>query len=144
MVDPTPVPAPGAAPGSVPSVPGSVPPAAAPVAAPAPTILTFDEFKRLDLRIAKVLSVEDHTNANKLYVIKADIGNGEVRQIVAGIRPFYAKEALVGKSVVVICNLQPAMLRGVQSQGMLLAASAAGSVIVLTTEKDAPAGSKVS
>jgi methionyl-tRNA synthetase len=142
MADPTP--------GAVPA-PAPVPPAAVPTAAAAPSpapaaapMVTFDEFKKMDLRVAKVLSVEDHSNANKLYVIKADIGNGEVRQIVAGIKPFYAKEALVGKSVVVICNLQPAMLRGVQSQGMLLAASAAGSVIVLTTEKDAPAGSKVS
>jgi len=144
MVDPTPVPAPGAAPGSVPPVPGPVPPAAAPVAAPAPTILTFDEFKRMDLRIAKVLSVEDHSNADKLYVIKADIGNGEVRQIVAGIRPFYAKEALVGKSVVMICNLQPAKLRGVESQGMLLAAHGGDAIVVLAPEKDVPPGSKVS
>jgi methionyl-tRNA synthetase len=135
MVDPAPVPA-----------PGSVPPApAAPApAAPATPLLTFEEFKRMDLRIAKVLSVEEHTNANKLYVIKADIGNGEVRQIVAGIRPFYAKEALVGRSVVMICNLQPAMLRGVESQGMLLAAHGGNAIVVLAPEKDVPPGSKVS
>ena len=141
MADSTPVPAPGAAPKPVP--PAAVP-AAAPAAAPALPILTFDEFKRLDLRIAKVLSVEDHSNANKLYVIKADIGNGEVRQIVAGIRPFYAKEALVGKSIVMICNLQPAKLRGVESQGMLLAAHGGDAVVVLMPEKDVPPGSKVS
>jgi methionyl-tRNA synthetase len=139
MADPTPVPAPGAAP-----VPASVPPAAPPAAAPAAPLVTFDEFKKMDLRIGKILSVEDHSNANKLYVLKIDIGNGGTRQVVAGIKPYYAKEALVGRSIVVICNLQPAMLRGVESQGMLLAASGAGSVVVLAPEKDVPPGSKVS
>jgi methionyl-tRNA synthetase len=112
--------------------------------APAGPMLTIDEFKKMDLRIGKILSVEDHTNANKLYVIKVDIGGGEVRQIVAGIKPFYPKEALAGKCAVVICNLQPAKLRGVESQGMLLAAHGGDAIVVLAPEREVPAGSKVS
>jgi methionyl-tRNA synthetase len=98
----------------------------------------------MDLRIAKVLSVEDHANADKLYVLKIDIGGGETRQIIAGIKPYYAKEALVGKTVVAVCNLQPAKLRGVESQGMLLAAHGGDAVIVVSPEKEVPPGSKVS
>jgi methionine--tRNA ligase beta chain len=147
MPDPTP------APGSVPMpTPGPVPPAAAPVTPPVPAkppapatpIVSFGDFKKMDLRIAKILSAEDHPNANKLIVMKVDIGGGETRQIVAGLKPHYAAASLAGKSVAMICNLQPAMLRGVESQGMLLAASGAETVVLLTLEKDLPPGSKIS
>lgn len=141
MPDPIPTPAPAPKPESGPVPPAAAPAPAAPPAAPA---VTFDEFKKMDLRIGKIVSVEDHTNANKLYVIKVDIGGGEIRQVVAGIKPFYAKEALVGRSVVVICNLQTAVIRGVESRGMILAASGAGTVVTLTLDKELPAGSKVS
>lgn len=118
--------------------------------APRPTV-TIDEFRKLDLRIGKIVSAEDHPNANKLYVLKVDIGGGEVRQIVAGIKEHYAREALVGRSVVAICNMQTAKLRGLESQGMVLAVTVAPAAVggaptvaLLAPEKDAPAGSKVS
>lgn len=138
-----PDPAPGPAP-----VPGASPPAAP----AAPATITIQEFKRLDLRIGKIVAAEDHPNANKLYVLKVDIGGGEIRQIVAGIKDFYPREALPGKSVVVVCNLQTAKLRGLESQGMALAAATAappgaaggGMVVLLAPEKEAPPGSRVS
>ena len=75
----------------------------------------------IDLRVAKVLSVDDHPDAKKLYVLKIDLGN-EKRQLVAGLKEFYKPEELVEKKIIVVCNLKPAKLRGVESQGMLLAA----------------------
>lgn len=118
-------------------------PAPAPAPAPVPTTITIDDFKKVQLRVAKVVEAKLHENANKLLVLKVDIG-GEVRQIVSGIRTWYTPEQMVGKTVVVITNLQPAVIRGVESNGMLLATSSGEQVIVLTTDKDAAAGSKVS
>jgi methionyl-tRNA synthetase len=120
-----------------------VPPAPA-APPPGPAKITIDDFKKLELRTGKVLEVTPHSNADKLYVVKVDIGT-EVRQVVAGIRPYYPDPAvLVGKTIVVVANLQPAMLRGVESNGMILAATGGGSVVVLTPEKEVPPGSKVS
>ena len=110
-------------------------------------IVSFDDFKKLDIRIGNVLSVENHPNADKLYVLKVDIGN-ETRQCVAGLRPYITPEQLLNKSIAVIVNLQPAMLRGVESQAMLLAAStetlSGREVVILAPEKALPPGSKVS
>ncbi len=105
-------------------------------------LVSFDDFQQLDLRIGHVTSVEDHPDADKLYVVKVDVG-GETRQLVAGLKPFMAKDAIEGKRVVVVANLEPAKLRGVESQGMLLAAEDDGEVSLLRPEKDLPAGSKV-
>ena len=109
-------------------------------------MINFEQFKEMELRTAKVLSVEDHPNADRLYVIKVDIGEEEPRTIVGGIKQWYAAEDLVGKTVIVLANLEPATLRGVESCGMLLAASTPerDSVVVLTTEKDLPPGCSVS
>lgn len=110
-------------------------------------MITIDDFRKVELRVARVLEVADHPNANKLIVLKVDIG-GEVRQLVAGLRGHYEAAALVGKSIVVATNLQPAILRGVESQGMLLAASdrstGAEQVILLTLDRPAAPGSPVS
>jgi len=105
--------------------------------------VSFAEFKKLDLRVALVKSVQEHPNAQKLYVLRIDIG-GEERQIVAGLRPYYTPEQLTGRRIVVVCNLEPAMLRGVQSQGMLLAAQDGGRVMALQPDSDAAPGAKVS
>jgi methionyl-tRNA synthetase len=128
------------------AAPATPPPPAAPTPAPppGPPAISIDDFRKLDLRIGKVLSAEDHPNANKLYVLKVDVGNGEVRQVIAGLREHCPRESLSGRSVVILCNLQPAKLRGLESQGMMLAASGAGTVTVLTPEKEVPPGSKVS
>ena len=102
----------------------------------------FVEFKKLDIRVAKVLSVENHPNADKLYVLKIDLG-GEQRQIVAGLRTYYTPEQLQGRSIVVVANLEPALLRGVESQGMLLAAQDGPKVLLLQPDSAAAPGAQV-
>jgi methionyl-tRNA synthetase len=81
-----------------------------------------DPFSSLDLRVAKILSVNDHPEADKLYVLEIDVGSFGKRTIVAGIKTAYAKEELIGKSIVIVANLKPASIRGIESKGMLLAA----------------------
>jgi len=106
-------------------------------------MLTIDDFRKLELRVATVIAVEPHPNADRLLVLKIDLGT-EQRQLVAGIRAHYEPQALVGKQIVVVANLEPATLRGVQSQGMLLAASdAEGRVVVLTPDQPVTAGATV-
>ena len=101
------------------------------------------DFQQIDLRIATVKSAELHPNADRLLVLKIDVG-GEERQIVAGIRANYEPASLVGRQVVVVFNLEPAKLRGIESQGMLLAARDGDRVVVLTPEAPVASGSKVS
>jgi len=124
--------------------PAAAPTPAAPTPAAPPAAITIDDFKKIQFKIGKVLECSDHTNANKLYVLKVDLGNGETRQIVSGIKSYYQPADLVGKLVVVVANLQPAMLRGVESQGMVLAASGNDTVAVVTPIREVPPGSKVS
>jgi methionine--tRNA ligase beta chain len=106
-------------------------------------MISIDEFRKVELKIATIKSAEPHPNADKLMVLQIDLG-AEERQICAGIRSHYTAEELVGRQIVVIANLETAKLRGLDSQGMLLAASDEGRVIILTPEKSVPAGSKVS
>jgi methionyl-tRNA synthetase len=106
-------------------------------------MIHIDEFRKIDLRIGVVKSAEAHPNADKLLVLRVDLGSEE-RQIVAGIRAHYQPEALVGRQVVIVANLETALLRGVESQGMLLAASDGNGVVFLTPEKSVNAGAKVS
>jgi len=103
----------------------------------------FDTWKELDFRVAEILEVEDHPNADKLYILKIKIGKEE-RTIVAGVRKHYSKEDLVGKKIIVFTNLKPAILRGVKSEGMLLAASDGEKVVLLTPDEDIESGSKIS
>lgn len=112
--------------------------------APAATI-QYDDFAKLDLRVGRVLEAAAHPNADRLLVLKVDIGS-EQRQLVAGIRGYYEPEQLVGKLIVVLKNLAPRAMRGVESQGMLLAASTEdrAQVIVLSPSADIAPGSKIS
>ena len=89
---------------------------------PIPTI-KFEDFAKLDLRVATVLSAEPHPNADKLLKIRLDDGTPEGRQVCAGIKAWYDPAALVGRQVVIVANLEPRQLRGEASQGMILAAS---------------------
>jgi len=104
---------------------------------------TLADFQQIELRVATVKSAELHANADRLLVLKIDVG-GEERQIVAGIRASYEPGALVGKQVIVVANLEPAKLRGIESQGMLLAAHDGDRVVVVTVDAAVAAGSKVS
>jgi len=108
-------------------------------------MITIEDFQKLDLRVAEIKEVEEIEDATKLYKLKIDLGTEE-RQLVAGIKAHYTPEELVGKKIIVIANLEPAKLRGVESQGMLLAASTENKeqVIVLTVDKDVPNGTKIS
>lgn len=103
----------------------------------------FEDFKKLNIRIAKILKVEDHPNADKLYLVTVSTGEEE-KTIIAGIRPYYKKEELEGRSVVIIDNLEPATIRGVVSNGMLLATKDEGSLAILVPEREIKIGSPVS
>jgi methionyl-tRNA synthetase len=106
--------------------------------------ITIDEFKKIDLRVAKVLSARSIENSDKLLLLEIDLGD-EKRQIVAGIAEHYKPEDMVGKEIIVVYNLQPAKIRGYESQGMLLAAKdSKGRLAILTPEKEVDPGSKVS
>jgi tRNA-binding protein len=106
-------------------------------------MISIDEFRKMELRVATIRSAEPHPNADKLMVLQIDLGS-EQRQICAGIRNHYVPEELIGRQIVVVANLETATLRGMESQGMLLAASDGGRVVLLTPEKAVEAGSKVS
>lgn len=110
-----------------------------------PTTITFDDFAKLDLRVGTVKSAEPHPAADKLIVLQVDLGS-EQRQILAGLRGFYEPEALVGRQIVVVANLAPRKMRGLESQGMLLAASNAAhdQVIFVTPEREIEPGAGVS
>ena len=106
-------------------------------------LITIDDFKKVELRVAVVKSVEPHPNADKLLVLKVDVGGTE-KQVVAGIRGHCEPQALVGKRIILVANLQPAVLRGVESQGMLLAARDGAKIVLLTTDQEVASGSAVS
>ena len=106
--------------------------------------IQIDEFKKLDLRVGKILQVEDHPNANKLYILTVDLAEDKPRTIVAGLKPYYPKEHLVNKKAVFVANLEPATIRSIQSNGMILAAgNEEGKVLFITPEKDIEVGSKI-
>jgi methionine--tRNA ligase beta chain len=106
-------------------------------------MISIDEFRKVELKVATIKSAEPHPNADKLMVLHVDLGS-EQRQICAGIRNHYAPEELIGRQIVVVANLETAKLRGLDSQGMLLAASDEGRVVLLAPEKAVVPGSKVS
>jgi methionine--tRNA ligase beta chain len=103
---------------------------------------SIEDFGKLELKIAEIVEVELHPNADRLYVLKVKIGE-EIRQIVAGIRKFYGVDELKGKKVVVVSNLDPAVIRGVESQGMLLAASDTADLTLVTPERPITLGARV-
>ena len=93
----------------------------------------YDDFAKVELRVAKILEARPHPNADKLMLLQIEVGDVR-KQIVAGIRLHYTPEQLVGKLIVVVNNLQPAMLRGETSDGMLLAATSGEKVVLLTPD----------
>jgi len=104
--------------------------------------ISIDEFRKLDIRVGEVVSATRVPGTEKLIEVKVDIG-GEVRTLVTGLVPQYQPEELIGKRIIVLANLEPRRVRGVTSQGMLLAAEWEGEVALLTVEKDAPKGAKI-
>ncbi len=110
-----------------------------------PETIKYDDFAKLDLRVAKILEAKEHPNADKLLVLQIDLGT-ETRQLVAGIRGHYEPADLVGRMIVVVANLAPRKMRGEESQGMLLAASNEdhSQVILVTPMSEIAPGSSVS
>lgn len=105
-------------------------------------MITYDEFAKLEIKVATVLTAERIEGADRLLKLTLDIGT-EQRTVAAGIAQHYKPEKLVGKQVIYLSNLEPKMLRGVQSQGMVLAADSEGKPILLKPEKKVPKGCKV-
>ena len=107
--------------------------------------IPFDDFAKVKLRIGRVIEATDHPNADKLIVLKVDLGDQQ-RQLVAGLKGHYEPQQLVGRNLVVVTNLAPRKMRGVESQGMLLAAVTPdhSKVVVLTTESEIEPGCAVS
>jgi methionyl-tRNA synthetase len=107
-------------------------------------IINIQEFMRMDLRVGKVVEVRDHPNAAKLYILDVDLGPelGK-RQLVAGLKPYMLPEALKDTLIIVVTNLEPAVLRGERSDGMLLAAQEGDKVVPLTVASPLAPGSKV-
>lgn len=104
--------------------------------------LSFNDFKKMDLRTARVLKVEDVAGKDKLYKLTIDVG--EEKTIVAGIKEFYKKEELEGKTIIVVNNMKPALIAGIKSNAMLLAVKGSdGKYVLVTTDRSAKAGEKV-
>jgi len=101
---------------------------------------TIDDFRKLELRVAQIKEVNDHPNADKLLILIVDLGDRQ-KQVVAGIKKFYSKEELIGKQVILVDNLDPVILRGVESQGMILAGSDENILAVVSPEKNLQLGS---
>lgn len=104
--------------------------------------IPYDDFAKLDLRVATILAARPHPNADKLMLLEIDVGDAR-KQIVAGIRGHYEAESLVGRQIVVLNNLPEAVLRGEESAGMLLAASDDGRVVLLGPDSPCKPGSTV-
>jgi methionyl-tRNA synthetase len=105
-------------------------------------MISFDDFSKLDLRIAKIIAAERIDGSDKLLRIELTL-DGEYRQIVAGIGIVYEPEQLIGKEVVVVANLEPKIIKGIESQGMLLAASTESGPVLIIPEREVPPGTKV-
>ena len=105
-------------------------------------MVSLEDFKKLELRIAEIEAVAPHPNADRLYVLTLRIGEA-VKTVVAGIRKHYGEEELRGKKIVVVNNLEPAVIRGVESQGMILAASEGEVLTLVVPERPIPSGAAV-
>lgn len=105
--------------------------------------IVYDDFKKVEIKIAKIVEAEEVIGAEKLLKLQIDLGNAEKRQIVAGIKKRYEAKGLIGKEIVVVTNLEPRMVMGLESNGMLLAASDEGGPVILMPEREVPPGSGV-
>ncbi len=103
---------------------------------------SMEDFKKIELVVAQIKEVKEHPNADRLYVLQVDTGR-DLRQIVAGIRKAYTPEQLINRRIILIANMEPAVIRGEISNGMLLAASDANGMAIVMPDKDMALGSVV-
>jgi methionyl-tRNA synthetase len=129
---------------SEPQTPAPGTPVAPPAPAPeAEALITIDDFMKVQLKVAEVLAAEPVPNATKLLRLTVQAGEDDTRTILAGIAEYYQPDELIGKQVVIVANLQPRKMRGIESQGMLLAADQDGRAILLHPGQEVPVGSRV-
>lgn len=105
-------------------------------------MITYDDFIKVELKIAKIIEADEVVGAEKLLKLWIDLG-GEKRQIVAGIKKSYQIKDLIGREIIVVVNLEPRMVMGIESNGMLLATSDDSEPVLLRPDKDVPPGSKI-
>jgi methionine--tRNA ligase beta chain len=105
-------------------------------------MISFEDFQKLDLKIGKIVAAENVDGADKLLKLEVDLGEEE-RRLVAGIAKFYQPENLIGREIVVVANLEPRNLMGIESQGMLLAADDDGRPVLLKPDEEVPPGTKI-
>jgi methionyl-tRNA synthetase len=107
--------------------------------------ITFDDFMKLDIRVGEIKEAEEIEGADRLYKVVVDLGSEE-RTLIAGVKKYYPKEDLPGKKVLVLANLEPKVIRGVESHGMILCAHTddRSQLVCTTVDKDIVSGSKVS
>lgn len=112
-------------------------------------MINIDDFAKVELKVGTVLEAEEVTESEKLIKLKVDLGSmpdgagSDIRQILAGVKQWYKPEEFVGKQVIIVANLEPRMMMGLESQGMMLAADCEGGPIFLTPSKQVPAGTKI-
>ena len=104
--------------------------------------IPFEEFQKVELKVAKVLSAEKVEKSNKLLKLQVDLG-GEMRQLVAGIAQRYTPESVVGRQIIVVANLEPRVVFGALSQGMLLAANTPEGPVLLRPDQEVPPGTGI-
>ncbi len=104
--------------------------------------ITYDEFKKIDLRVGKIISSEDVKGSKNLIKLIVDLGT-EKRQIITGLKRWYSPEELLGKTIIIVANLEPKKFMGMESRGMLLATVDTEKPILLTVDGEAPPGSKI-
>jgi methionyl-tRNA synthetase len=107
------------------------------------TTITIDTFAQVDLRVGQIVVAERIPNADKLLRLEVDLAESERRQILAGIAEWYEPESLVGRKIIVVSNLQPRRMRGLESRGMLLAADAEGKPMLATVPSETPNGARL-
>lgn len=105
-------------------------------------MISFDDFKKAEIRVAKVIEVEDLEKSDHLLRLHIDLGD-EQRWIVSGIKQFYGKDELLGREIIVVANLEPRVIFGFESKGMLLAANESGKPVLLSPDKEVAPGTKI-
>ena len=105
-------------------------------------MISYDDFKKVELKVAKILTAEKIEGSDKLVRLEVSLGEGK-RQIIAGVGKVYAPDQLVGREIVIVANLEPRILMGLESQGMLLAADEEGRPALLAPDREVPPGSMV-
>lgn len=106
-------------------------------------MITFDDFTKSELKVGTVLEAEEVVGSEKLIKLMVDLGEEKPRQILAGVKQWYKPEDFVGKQVIVVANLEPRVMMGLESQGMVLAADSEDGPIFLTVPKEVPPGTKI-